>query len=105
MFTKSGGDRRHAPNVAIVLTDGKSTYNSNLTVPEAKRTRDAGIQLYVIGVTPDGSIEEIRNISSPPQRINVTYALVQNFAALDNVTMIIEFAKQICRWDYMVRGK
>ena len=36
MFSEGSGDRiRNADNVVIVITDGQSTYDRHLTIPEA----------------------------------------------------------------------
>lgn len=41
MFIPSRGDRRDAPNICVLLTDGVSNINSRRTIPEAEATRAA----------------------------------------------------------------
>ena len=42
MFTAENGDRPNIPNIAIVVTDGESNRDKNLTVPEADEARERG---------------------------------------------------------------
>jgi len=44
MFLDSNGDRPKIPNIAIVVTDGKSTNRPN-TLSEAQKMRNQGIQV------------------------------------------------------------
>lgn len=50
MFTVENGDRIDVPNFAIVITDGQSNVNPEQTLPEAIKTRLAGIQIIVVSV-------------------------------------------------------
>ena len=50
VFQVSAGDRPGIPNVAIIMTDGESTIDRAQTLPEAQKARDAGINIYAIGV-------------------------------------------------------
>ena len=42
MFTQERGDRPLVPNIGIVVTDGASNRDEDLTIPEANRARDDG---------------------------------------------------------------
>ena len=42
-FTERNGDRSGVPNVAVIITDGVSTYDKNRTIPDAEAARDDGI--------------------------------------------------------------
>lgn len=46
MFTANNGDRAGIPNIAIVVTDGKSTNRPN-TLSEAQKLRNQGIQVII----------------------------------------------------------
>ena len=51
MFKPSRGDRLKAPNTAIVLTDGASTYDASKTVPYANDAKYSGIKMLAVGIT------------------------------------------------------
>ena len=61
-FTRANGDRADAPNIAIVMTDGESTWDSDRTIPDAEAARIAGIQIYSIGITESIDEQEARKI-------------------------------------------
>ena len=63
-------DRKEAPNVCVLLTDGPSNWNASLTVPEAARARAAGIRLLVVAVTTHVDIEEVHGVASRPRPDN-----------------------------------
>ena len=49
MFTAANGDRASAPNIAIVVTDGRST-NRPSTLSEATKLQNHGVQvMYNVG--------------------------------------------------------
>ena len=83
-------DRPNVPNVAIIVTDGKSTWDSDRTIPEAEEANNQGIKTYSIGVTSSVDENEIRGISSPPQRINQTYWLLQGFDVLETSIQVTQ---------------
>ena len=49
MFTKQNGDRKKVPNVAVVITDGISNFNSDRTAAEAIKAHVEGIHIFAIG--------------------------------------------------------
>lgn len=63
------GDRLHVRDIAIVLTDGQSTIERDLTIPTARSAHDLGIRTFAIGVgstdLPEFK-EEIEGIASDP---------------------------------------
>jgi len=48
LFSPDHGSRPDVPHIAIVITDGHATLNKYLTVPEARRSWEAGIQVIAI---------------------------------------------------------
>ena len=53
-------------NVAIMITDGNSTKFAEKTIPAANAIHRANIDLFVVGVTKNVDVNEIRQMSSPP---------------------------------------
>ena len=45
IFKTSNGDRPNVDNIAIVITDGQSTWDTHLTGPYAKEARDNGVKV------------------------------------------------------------
>ena len=66
IFVPERGDRPDVRNVIILITDGLSNNNENRTLPEAKLAREAGIIIFVVGVTNLISEEELTGIASKP---------------------------------------
>lgn len=50
MFTPDNGDRTDAANIGILLTDGPADYDTENTIPEATKARQAGITVYTIAI-------------------------------------------------------
>ena len=65
------GDRPAVRNIAVVLTDGKSTVNADDTLPAAEAAQAAGVQIFSIGITPNVSVSGFSTSTSRP-----TYRLV-----------------------------
>ncbi|KAK2188834.1 hypothetical protein NP493_122g04004 [Ridgeia piscesae] len=63
VFKKEHGDRSNVPNVAVLITDGPSNKNSWQTVPNAESARNAGINIFVIGVGSGIDPIEMKDIS------------------------------------------
>ena len=68
VFTAQNGDRPQIPNVAIVLTDGKSTFDRQKTVPYAEDLQRDGVEVITIGITNSIDEVELKSMSSPPQQ-------------------------------------
>jgi von Willebrand factor type A domain len=64
MFTEKNGDRPKAPNTAIVITDGVSTYDHEKTIPYAQEMKNSGIVMIAIGVGVLVSKDELEGIAS-----------------------------------------
>ena len=70
MFSQVNGDRKHVPNLAIVITDGISNLNSDRTIPEAMRAKSRGIHVFTVGIGLTGATKEIDAISTYPPEQN-----------------------------------
>ena len=94
-------DRPGVQNVAIVITDGKATLNTNLTIPEATRSHDQGIKVFAVGVTDGVNEDELKAISSPPQEINRNYWKTPDFG--DLTTLVGSLQTETCN-DFLNQG-
>lgn len=91
MFTAGNGDRPDVPNMAFVITDGQSNINTQRTIPEAERARDAGIDIYAIGIGL-AETDELKGISSQP--LNKYLFTVDDFSELEGLRKTL--FKSIC---------
>ncbi|XP_077414909.1 collagen alpha-3(VI) chain-like isoform X2 [Vanacampus margaritifer] len=66
-FTAEFGSRANVPKVLILITDGQSS--TNVSAP-AQALRDAGIQVFAVGVG-NANEDELREIASPPPETHV----------------------------------
>ncbi len=66
VFQEERGDRPDVRNIGIVVTDGESTVDKNLTIPEAEKAKAEGITLFVVAVTDEINEEELKVIASDP---------------------------------------
>ena len=82
-FISSAGDRRDVQNVAIVITDGVSTYDKLRTVPDAVEARASGIKIFSVGITESIDENELRLMSSIPQEKGKNYFTSTSFQALN----------------------
>lgn len=64
MFTRERGDRARAPNVGIVITDGASNRDADLTIPYAIEARQAGIAMFAIGIGDQTNKDELDAIAT-----------------------------------------
>ena len=93
-FIQSRGDRPNVPNIAIVITDGESTYDKERTVSDAVAARDNNIEIVVVGVTNRIKESELRLISSPPQRLGENYFKSASF--VDLPLIVEEITRKTC---------
>ena len=90
MFLQKNGDRPGVPNIGILITDGYSYKNYEETIPEAKKARERGIQLFAIGIGLEDE-DEIKRIADDKNRVFGT----SNFDTLAQIVYDVRDA--ICR--------
>ena len=69
MFTSDNGDRDGVPNLAVMVTDGNSNIQAEMTFLEASKAKLAGVEVYVVwlGTGKRGNaMEEVTGIASRP---------------------------------------
>ena len=71
LFTNFRGDRPTVRNVAMLVTDGYSNINEDNTRDEARRARQEGIEMYVVGVGENPNFGELNQIASDPDSEHV----------------------------------
>ena len=82
VFIQANGDRVNAPNVVVVITDGASNVNPQLTLPMAEALRNVTDSVITIGVA--NAVEaELQGIGNQPPVANETYFILSEFDLLD----------------------
>ncbi|XP_042601735.1 collagen alpha-1(XIV) chain-like [Cyprinus carpio] len=74
-FKAESGSRPDVPKIGILITDGKSVDD---VLSPAQTLRDAGIELFAIGVK-NADENELRAIASPPEDTHVYYVAEFSF--------------------------
>jgi collagen type XII alpha len=87
VFLALMGDRSAAPNLAIVITDGKSSDNI-ATVTHASILKQQGVHIIAIGIGSTTDITELHQIASDPTYENVFN--VNDFHGLLTIEALIE---------------
>ncbi|XP_067837767.1 collagen alpha-1(XIV) chain isoform X2 [Heptranchias perlo] len=87
-FKPEAGTRTGVPKIGILITDGKSQDD---VLPPAKSLREAGIELFAIGVK-NADVNELKAIASEPDETHV-----YNVADFNIMNTIIEgLTKTVC---------
>ncbi|XP_028983776.1 collagen alpha-1(XIV) chain isoform X2 [Betta splendens] len=87
-FKPESGSRAGVPKIGILITDGKSQDD---VIPPAESLRDAGVELFAIGVK-NADENELRAIASEPQDTHV-----YNVADFNIMSSIVEgLTKTVC---------
>ena len=81
MFSPSRGSRSGVHKILILVTDGTANKEVSNTLPEAKRTKEAGIKTYTVGITRKVDQDQLSKVASKPE--NFFYA--ENFKELNKV--------------------
>ena len=66
LYNENHGDRPDQNDVVLLITDGESNVDSNLTIREAELLKNQGVRIYVVGVTNKINETELRAIASDP---------------------------------------
>ena len=66
VFNDNHGDRPDQNDVVLLITDGESNVDSNLTIREAELLKNQGARIFVVGVTNKINETELRAIASDP---------------------------------------
>ncbi|RUS89867.1 hypothetical protein EGW08_002397 [Elysia chlorotica] len=82
MFKTANGDRPEVPNIAIILTDGKSNRPEE-TKLAAARAKNNGIVIFSVGVGNGTSRSELMDMASDPDNRHVL--TVTDFTKLNSV--------------------
>lgn len=85
VFTTRNGDRPQIPNIAIVVTDGKSTFDHERTVPYARDLQRDGVEVITVGITNSVDEAELKAMSSQPQQQHRNYFTSASFTELEDV--------------------
>ena len=101
IFNPDNGDREDIPNVIILITDGHSTRETNLTQLEANKLRDRDITTFVMGITSNVNITELEGIASLP----VQEHLYQVESILDLRDFVEALIIHVCKIDQEKQGK
>ncbi|KAM7420454.1 hypothetical protein PAMA_014937 [Pampus argenteus] len=87
-FKPESGSRVGIPKIGILITDGKSQDD---VIPPAESLRDAGVELFAIGVK-NADKDELRTIASEPENSHV-----YNVADFNIMSSIVEgLTKTVC---------
>ncbi|XP_070604343.1 collagen alpha-1(XIV) chain isoform X1 [Erythrolamprus reginae] len=87
-FKPDAGSRPGVPKIGILVTDGKSQDD---VIPPAKNLRDAGIELFAIGVK-NADENELKEIASEPHSTHVYN--VADFSLMNSI--VEELTKTVC---------
>lgn len=90
MFTPERGDRPDVPNIGVVITDGESNRDADLTIPEANDAKADGIIMFALGIGDKVSMDELIGIANSPKDKYVFKAT--DFDALKNIEVQVESA-------------
>ena len=66
LYNENHGDRPDQNDVVLLITDGDSNVDANLTIREAELLKNQGARIYVVGVTNQINETELKAIASDP---------------------------------------
>ena len=68
------------PNVVVIITDGQSNVEHELTIPEARALKSDGVTILTVAVGFTSETSELSGLTSPPVADNLIY--VEDYAGL-----------------------
>ncbi|KAK3599021.1 hypothetical protein CHS0354_012500 [Potamilus streckersoni] len=74
LFRAEAGDRPDVPNVVVIVTDGNSNVNHDMTLVEADMLKRAGVSLITVAVGFQRETRELVGLTSAPVEENLIYA-------------------------------
>ena len=83
MFTRNAGDQDRVPNVAVLLTDGRSR-DEKASWAQSVLARKAKIHIVSVAIGRDVNIEELKAISSAPSDVGKNVIKAASFDQLSN---------------------
>ena len=101
VFRTDAGDRPEVRNIGLVITDGNSNRDENLTLPEARAAKADGITLFSVGITNQINETELKLIASPP--VEDHYYNSTEFYQLDS--LLVRLLKDVCKTEDTVRRR
>lgn len=96
MLTSGNGARDDAPDMIIMITDGRATVNPDRTLPEAIETKLAGVHIVVAAAEQSDTSLELKGIASDPDAANLF--AVDNFQ--DMPTIAPNVVSATCNSEY-----
>lgn len=71
VFSAANGDRPGIPNIAVVVSDGRSNINPSGSLTEAQLAKDANIRMMSVPMGTGLNMAEMNSMSSSPESSNV----------------------------------
>jgi len=81
MFSPSRGSRPGVHKILILVTDGTANTEEQNTLPEARRTTEAGVNIYTVGITPNVTRDQLMRVATRPEY----FFYAENFGELNKV--------------------
>ncbi len=84
-FSTSRGARTSASDLAIIITDGVPTLNTDRTALEANALKAANVEVIAVGITSNVDTNTLRLLSSAPQIRGQNYFETPQFTQLGDI--------------------
>jgi uncharacterized protein with von Willebrand factor type A (vWA) domain len=93
VFNQNSGNRNGVPDIAVVISDGWSNINSDLTVDQAAIARGSGVAIHsvIVGSTPNfAEMEAIADVPSSEYTVRVA-------STADVITGVETLLNRLCK--------
>ncbi|KAL3854733.1 hypothetical protein ACJMK2_013983 [Sinanodonta woodiana] len=84
IFRAEAGDRPDVPNIVVMVTDGNSNVNHEMTLVEADMLKRAGVSMITVAVGFQRETRELVGLTSAPVEENLIYA--DDYRSLDKLS-------------------